>query len=383
MKFKIIVFLFFGLLIAGCSAFRNSFDEKNSSRENPPQNLKPVELPINPQEQEELLKLEKLYSEAVEFLKKGEITEAESTLVSALDIILSRGDDENRFVSEDYKKIETQITNEYKRLIKSNPVYNKEASPEAIRNEINKISSNETDVTENKTEELALSSFPLIINRKVGNVIRFFQTRGKKTFTRWLERSTVYRDMMKEIFKKEGIPEDLIYISMIESGFNPRAISSRYAVGMWQFMSSTGKKYGLRRNRFIDERKDPIKSTIAAAKHLKDLYKEYNDWYLTVASYNCSPKRIKRAIRRHKTKNFWKLRTLPRETRNFVPTLIGAILIAKNPEVYGFRNINYLPPLKVDMVRLKTPVDLAVAAECMNADYLEPVSYTHLTLPTN
>jgi len=371
-KEKILIISILILVLVKCSAIKNlnnhHINSNLSSQDST--SVKPVELSINPQEKEELFRLKRLYNESLKLLENSEINLAESTLVAALDIILIRGDDENRIITADYKEIETLITNKYKKLIQRNQIFNEGTPPEAIRYELDKLTLDDTREEDVEKNGSALSSFPLTVNRKVSNVIKFFQTRGNKTFTKWLERSTLYKDMMIEIFRDEGIPEDLIYLAMIESGFNPRAISSRYAVGMWQFMSSTGKMYDLRRNELVDERKDPYKSTVAAAKHLKDLYNKYGDWYLAVACYNCSPSKIERAMRRHKTRDFWKLRTIPRETRNHIPTLIGAILLSKHPEKYGFKNIAYMSSVEMDLVRLDTSLDLLVAAECMNTDYL-------------
>jgi len=162
---------------------------------------------------------------------------------------------------------------------------------------------------------------PLTLNKKVRSVIKYFQTKGRKTFTIWLERSGKYGEMARKIFREKGVPEDLIYIAMIESGFNPSARSYARAVGMWQFISATGKAYGLRNNWWFDERRDFVKASIAAAEHLRDLHERFNGhWYLALAGYNCNPKRVEKNMRRYKTNDFWKLRGLPRQTRNYVPT---------------------------------------------------------------
>jgi len=370
-KNKTFIFSFLLFFLFSCTGLKN-FNKSSPPFNTAYQDSTVVinELPPDPQEIEEISRLQSLYSESMNLIQDGEVTQAESTLVTALDIILLRGDDERTHLSHDFKEIEKLITGEYKKLIQRNQVFNAETPPEAIRYEIDKLTGDENEGLDISEREIVSSSFPLTVNRKVENVISFFQKRGRKTFVKWLERSTLYKNMMTEIFREKGIPEDLIYLAMIESGFNPKAISSRYAVGMWQFMSSTGKTYGLRRDRLIDERRDPVKATKAAAEHLKDLYQEYNDWYLAIACYNCSPKRIEMAMRRHKTRDFWKLTTIPRETRNHIPTLIGAILIARNPEKYGFRNIAYNDPIEFERVKLESSIDLAIVSDCINVDYL-------------
>ncbi len=219
---------------------------------------------------------------------------------------------------------------------------------------------------ENSTED-QFAREVFVYNDKVEYFIRYFQTKGRKAFTRWLARSERYIPIMKKILKEHGLPEDLVYLAMIESGFNPRAYSRRGAVGPWQFMYRTGKKYGLRVDRWVDERRDPIKATIAAARYLKDLYDMFNSWHLALAGYNAGEGKIKKAIKKYRTEDFWELckyRFLRRETKNYIPKLIAAALIAKNPEKYGFTNIKYEEPLKFDEVVVHGPVSLYVIARC-------------------
>ncbi len=216
-------------------------------------------------------------------------------------------------------------------------------------------------------EQFPFSSDRDIHNDRVQFYIKYFQTTGRKVFSRWLSRSERYVPMMKEILKKHGLPEGLVYLAMIESGFNPKAYSRRGACGPWQFMYRTGKKYGLRVDRWVDERRDPIKATIAAAKYLKDLYDMFNSWHLAVAGYNAGEGKIMRAIKRYKTEDFWELckyRYLKTETKDYIPKLIAAALIAENPEKYGFTNIKYQDPLRFDEITVSGPVSLSVIAKC-------------------
>ena len=133
------------------------------------------------------------------------------------------------------------------------------------------------------------------------------------------------------------MPEELIYLAMIESGLNPKAYSKAKASGMWQFIYSTGKQYGLNRDWYMDERRDPVKATHAACKYLKDLYKRFDNWNLAIAAYNCGEGRVLRASKLHQTYDFWQLHSLPRETRNYIPYFLSAAIIAKYPEKYGFK----------------------------------------------
>jgi membrane-bound lytic murein transglycosylase D len=209
---------------------------------------------------------------------------------------------------------------------------------------------------------------PITINNKVRMAIKYFQTKGRVVFTRWLERSGAYEDLVFKIFEEKGVPKDLAYVAMIESGFNPKAHSYARAVGMWQFISATGRFYGLRHDWWFDERRDVIKSTVAAAEHFLDLYKRFDDWYLALAGYNCNPKRVEYNMRRYKTNDFWRLRRLPRQTRNYVPTYLAATIIAKNPKKFGFF-VDKHNPVETDVVKISESVDLNVVANIVGADY--------------
>ncbi len=200
-------------------------------------------------------------------------------------------------------------------------------------------------------QEKPLFDIPIVMNPLVENFIHYYQTTGRKQFSIWLARSERYVPMMRKVLKAHGLPTDLVYLAMIESGFNPRAYSDRHASGPWQFIPGTGRKYGLRVNYWIDERRDPEKSTVAAARYLKDLYDQFDSWHLAAAAYNCGEGKLSRAIKRYKTEDYWQLirhHYLKRETRMYVPQMIAAALIAKEPEKYGFTNIQYQDPLKFE-----------------------------------
>ena len=213
---------------------------------------------------------------------------------------------------------------------------------------------------------------PLILNRQVEQAIKYFteNQRGRRVFTVWLRRAGRYEKLIRSILREEGVPEELFYLAMIESGLNPHARSYARAVGIWQFIGSTGRAYGLRYSWWYDERRDPVKSTRAAARHLKDLYERFNDWYLALAGYNFSPRKIEYRLRRYKVSKYWELPRLPRQTRNYVPTFIAAAIIAKNPEKYGFQ-VTPDPPIEFDTVTVKETVDLNVVARCVGATFRE------------
>jgi len=202
-------------------------------------------------------------------------------------------------------------------------------------------------VTED-TLQKASFDFPVVVNKQVNMYLDLFQNRQRATFGRWLARSGRYKDMMEDVLTEAGLPNDLIYLSMIESGYSPLAYSRSKAVGLWQFMKGTGKQYHLKIDKYVDERRDAYKATKAAARYLSDLYKEFGDWHLAVAAYNGGPGKVRSGLRRHKVTNFWDLasqRHLRLETKRYVPKLIAAIIIAKEPEKYGFSKIQYERPL--------------------------------------
>jgi len=205
--------------------------------------------------------------------------------------------------------------------------------------------------------------------------IRYFQGRGRHHMERYLARSTRYGQLMRRILRENGMPEDLIYIALIESGFSSRAVSQASAVGYWQFIKPTGRRYNLEIGSLIDERRDPVLSTHAAAQYFKDLYGMFDSWYLAMASYNAGENRILRLTKKHRTKDFWELaskrRALPKETLHYVPKYIAAKLIAENPEKYGFTDIEYEAPLEFEVIQVKNPIDMRTLAQGIEMEYDE------------
>ena len=211
-------------------------------------------------------------------------------------------------------------------------------------------------------------NIPIDANAHVAASIHFFQTKGRETYVTWIRRSGKYRDLIHEILKREGIPLDFLHLAMIESGFKPRAYSRAKAVGLWQFMLRTGRLEGLRRTHWVDERRDPVKSTRAAARHLKSLYAHFGDWRLAAAAYNCGKGRLSRAIEKAGTRNYWLLE-LPRETRNYLPLLMATTIMAKDPALFGFPELSFDAPDEVEPVRLSEEVHLPTAAKLLGMSY--------------
>ncbi|NBT59393.1 LysM peptidoglycan-binding domain-containing protein [bacterium] len=219
--------------------------------------------------------------------------------------------------------------------------------------------------------------FPILVNSRVEGWIDYFTGKGRGHMERYLERSSRYLPRMKEIFKKSGLPADLVYLALIESGFNLRAKSRAKAVGPWQFMKATGKRYGLKVDSWVDERRDPILSTEAAAAYLKDLYLMFESWYLAASAYNAGEYKILRAIEELKTNNYWRISEtnhIRRETKDYIPKLIAAAIIAKNPHKHGFRELSYHEPLEFDTIETAQSIslrELARAIDCSEDEMLD------------
>lgn len=202
---------------------------------------------------------------------------------------------------------------------------------------------------------------PVTYNSKVRLWIRYFQTEGRQTFKNWLQRSARYLPLVQSQLASAGLPQDLAYVAMIESGFVPSAASHAGAMGMWQFIVPTARRYGLRMDWWIDERRDFHKATGAAIRYMSDLYRQFNSWYLVAASYNMGEHGVRRLIDRYKTNNFWDLASrgvLPSETTDYVPKIIASMLIAKAPGLYGFRDLEFQMPLGYETIIVPGGTDI-------------------------
>jgi len=210
-------------------------------------------------------------------------------------------------------------------------------------------------------EAVALPQYPVEVNGSVERFLERFQTSPRREVVgRWLDRSSRYLDMIRQVFRKKGLPEDLAFTAMIESGFNPLAVSRAGAKGLWQFMERTGRRYGLRVDRWVDERLDPEKSTEAAAEYLKDLFGQFGHWFLAQAAYNAGEVKVARAVERARSNDFWTIargRWLREETKQFVPQIQAAALIGREPERYGFQ-VSPEEPLAYEVVSVPFSVEL-------------------------
>ena len=213
---------------------------------------------------------------------------------------------------------------------------------------------------------------PVKLNPLTKKWLKYYQKKGRPWFTRSLERSFIYLPAMKQAFLKKGLPEDLAYVALIESGFHAHATSHAQAVGYWQFIKGTSKRYGLKTSWWLDERRDYRKSTFAAANYLWDLYNFFDSWPLALAAYNCGEGFVKRSLKRHKVSTFWELvkkNALPLETQNYVPKITAAIIIAKAPKLYGFRNLKPKSPKNYETIKVPGGTNLKHLAHYLKTSH--------------
>ena len=215
--------------------------------------------------------------------------------------------------------------------------------------------------------EATVSQLPLEENDAVLSYIHYFSTdRGRKTLMAGLRHAGRYRALIQRILDDEGVPQELIYLAQVESGFLPRARSYKKAVGMWQFVQFRGREYGLNQTATTDDRMDPERATRAAARHLHDLYVTFGDWYLAMAAYNCGPGCVDHAVQRTGFADFWELRdrnALPRDTKNYVPLILAITIMAKNPKDYNLEEVDYDAPVEYDTISVDSPTSLSLIAD--------------------
>lgn len=236
------------------------------------------------------------------------------------------------------------------------------------------IPPHELELAAIEPKKTPLPSVEIVDNAKVQKWIDYFCGRGRTTFHKWVKRSGQYRTTTLKILKEEGLPLEIVNLALIESGFNPNAYSRAHAVGMWQFIRSTARLYGMRVDWWVDERRDPVRATRAASRYLRDLYTALDDWELALAAYNTGQRGVERAMKRSRSDDYWELR-LPRETRDYVPKFMAACIIMDDPEAYGFE-LEYDDPIDFEEISVPPKTSLAVIARCAeaDADYIKAIN---------
>lgn len=334
-------------------------------------------VPHVPSHQDSLIaRVEARFATGEQEYRAGHLTSARRKFDQALDDLLESGLDMDG---------DPRLAQLYHRLVDRIYAYELQAFQEgdglqeaptvaAAIDEVEELDVPADPALKGRAEEAAKNvshDLPLTVNDPVLSFLNFFQTpRGRAIVETGLRRAGRYREMISRILREEGLPQDLIYLAQAESAFQPLALSRAGARGMWQFVAYRGQQYGLRRTWWVDERQDPERATRAAARHLRDLYNEFGDWYLAIAAYNCGPGNVQKGIERTGYADFWELlkrNVLPRETRNYVPIILALTLIAKDAERYGISVEPETPP-PFEVIKPGHPIDLRLVAETLDAD---------------
>jgi len=363
------------IFLWNCSLFQKTSNKTQSSiPPTPPENQIPQK--INPEEDilipeeekiqkdEESLPPEDISTQEQEKKEKEEAEEEEDPLVILEEALFAHQDALSAWEKGDFETALAALDDAYSLILKlklppdSPHIQEKNELRLLIAQRIQEIYASQLTAVGNNHQTI-----PLVENEFVKKEIIIFQTREKKLFEEAYKRSGRYRKIILEELKKAGLPEELCWMPIIESWFKTKAYSRARALGLWQFISSTGYRFGLKRDRYIDERMDPIKSTRAALKYLNELHSHFGDWTTALASYNCGEYRVKKVIRSQRITyldNFWDLYImLPKETARFVPRFIATLLIINNPEKYGFNFPNPDPPLQYEIISVNKPVQLS------------------------
>jgi len=340
---------------------------------------------VNPSAPEEdtiqllLTQAQDYYAQGVRFNQQGEWKQAQISFEKGLEILSNldldpEGKEES---SKEFDKLLHEIGRDYKETLESLGELSDESSIFAFVQRFEDLKSYKKENAQEPTPEELLKTekpsgaestyeIPIEYNQRVAKAMYYLQTVGRKPFEKYLKRSGKYMDLMREIIKSKNLPENIVYLPFIESGFSAKAYSWAHAVGFWQFIASTGRNYGLDRNWWMDERRDFVKSTHAACNYLAFLYDTFKDWNLALAAYNAGEGGIGRAVVRQNKKDFWGLK-LKKQTYNYVPLYMASVVIAKNPEKYGFYVVPD-PPLVYDEVVIDKCLDLKSIAKVLDTD---------------
>jgi len=321
-----------------------------------------------------IARVEKEYQTGQDNYRAGHLEAAKQNFDTAFNLLLGSGTDihsDDRLQHELDRILDGINSLELAALQQGDGLAGQKSEPAPI-DEANELTPAVDEKVKAKAEaeiKSTHSDLPLMMTDQVAGYINYFSTRGRPTVERALARSGRYEDMIRRVLQEEGVPQELIYLAQAESGFHPLAVSRAGARGMWQFMGSRARGYGLQRSWWVDDRQDPEKATRAAAHHLKDLYNQFGDWYLAMAAYNSGPGTVQAAVKRTGYADFWELyrrNVLPRETRNYVPIIVAVTIMAKNPAQYGLDTVVKEKPVPYDTIKIEYPIDLRLAAECVD-----------------
>ena len=390
-------------LLAGCDPSKPAAPAKVSQQATapalpPPPSQTPAPQPPPPSAQQQrvqalISQVEKAYALGNSDYKKGNLLEAKAQFDRAVDLMLTSGIDikSTPQLQDEFDRIIDGINGlEMEALKQGNGFAPKtEPTPADVATDVtfevdpNIVAKAKTDLATTK------SDLPLVVNDYVAAYINFFANtqRGHNTLLHSFQRAGRYKAMIQRVMSEEGMPQDLIYLAVAESGFQPRAVNAKsHAGGMWQFMPRGN--YGLTRNSYVDERFDPEKSTRAYARYMKYIYAQLGDWYLSMAGYDWGTGNVQRAVQKTGYADFWELykrNNLPAETKNYVPEILAAIIIANHPTQYGFDDITLDPPVLTDTVTINYPADLRLVSDLVGAPVDELValnpSLLRLTTP--
>ncbi|HUZ04679.1 MAG TPA: transglycosylase SLT domain-containing protein [Acidobacteriaceae bacterium] len=322
------------------------------------------------------------YESGVKNYQAGQFQEAHSDFDRAVDIYLTSGRDikADARLDEAFEKLVDDVNGlEMDALQQNNGFGQQEAAPVDVANDITFPVDPNLEARARAELKKTQSDLPLVVNDYVASYINYFSntTKGHNTIEHALERAGHYHAMIAKVLSEEGVPQDLIYQAVAESGFQPRAVNPHSgAGGMWQFMPFASA-YGLVRNSWVDERFDPVKSTHAYARYIKQLHAQFGDWYLAMAAYDWGAGNVQRAVQRTGYADFWELyrrNVLPQETKNYVPIILAATIMAKNPAQYGLSDLAPDPPLVADTVTVDYSMDLRLVADLVGSTLDEIVS---------
>jgi membrane-bound lytic murein transglycosylase D len=341
--------------------------------------------------QQLITRAESAYNSGVQNYRGQRLEAARADFDRAVDMMLASGMDlkSDAQLSDEFEKLLNSINSLEMSALKQGTGFSApiEAAPLDTADEVTFPPDAALRAKVQEELKTTQSDFPLVVNDYVAGFINYFSNSpsGHAHLLRSLERAGKYKEMILRILKEEGVPQDLIYLAVAESGFQPQALNGRSgAGGMWQFMP-TGA-YGLARNGWVDERFDPEKSSRAYAKYIKSLYNQFGDWYLAMAAYDWGPGYVQRSVMRTGYADYWELyrrNALPQETKNYVPGIIAAIIMAKNPKQYGLEGLVPEPPVLSDTVTVNYPVDLRLVADITEVSLPEIIALNPSLLRMN